>query len=150
MRHRCSACETGSQPVHGVVNHSWGHQTRVNLCTGCSDSLRLYMDASNKRCEQVCIVCIAGRHCRHCCSACKTGSQSGHVVVENMAGATIKTLIFAQGVLTVSGFTYMLQVKDLKDLTRSALMYGTAALPAKPGYNRVTVLYNIAWAIIKT
>ena len=87
--HCCSACKIGSQPVqpgHGVVKHSSGHHTnhtRLKLCTRCRESLRLRINASNKRSEQV---CTAGRHC---CPACKIGSQPvlpGHGVVKHSSG----------------------------------------------------------------
>ena len=45
-RHCRSACKTGSQPGHGVVKHSWGHHTRLILCTSSSLSLWLYSNAS--------------------------------------------------------------------------------------------------------
>ena len=76
-RHCCSACKTGSQPGHGVVKHSLGHHTILNLCARCSESLWLHKHASSNSSEQV---RTAGRHC---CSARKTGSQPGHVVVKH-------------------------------------------------------------------
>ena len=111
-----------------------GHSVHDMGLTSSQDAriLWLHMNASNMRSRRV---CTAGKHC---CSACKTGSRPGYGVVKHSCGRH-QDLSLCTRCSKALDFTHMLQVLQVREQSRSALLGGTAALPAKSGHNRVTV-----------